>query len=158
MYKLFKKHRPPGFSEPEHPFYIAPRTCVITSKEDQWFTRNPVGVKKLGQIMKKMCLEAGLDNNKILTNHATRKTLVSKLRDSGVAPTDIMQISGHKNIQSVLNYSTMSESKHKEISSILTGKNKNEKPLPVRSHTSTNTEVSVTKPSSFFDYVSLFIS
>ncbi|KAH3783438.1 hypothetical protein DPMN_161376 [Dreissena polymorpha] len=34
----------------------------------------------------------------------------------------------------------MSESKHKEISSILTGKK--EKPLPVRSHTSTNTEVS----------------
>ena len=47
---------------------------------------------------------------------------MSKLRDSGVAPTDIMQISGHKNIQSVLNYSTMSEIKHKEISSILTGK------------------------------------
>ncbi|KAH3853489.1 hypothetical protein DPMN_096014 [Dreissena polymorpha] len=59
-----------------------------------------------------------------------------------MAPTDIMQISGHKNIQSGLNYSTMSKSKHKEISSILTEKNKNEPPLTVRSHASTNTEVS----------------
>ena len=66
-----------------------------------------------------MCEEAGLDKNKKLTNHATRKTLVSKLRDNDIAPTDIIQISGHKNMQSVLNYSSLSETKHRQISEIL---------------------------------------
>ena len=66
-----------------------------------------------------MAVDGGLDQNKRLTNHSTRKHLVQKLRDSGIAPTDIMQISGHKNIQSVMNYSAMSEEKHKQCSKLL---------------------------------------
>ena len=66
-----------------------------------------------------MAKDGGLDENKRFTNHSTRKHLVQKLRDSGIAPTDIMQISGHKNIQSVMNYSTMSEEKHKKCSNLL---------------------------------------
>jgi len=66
-----------------------------------------------------MSVDGGLDPNKRLTNHSTRKHLVQKLRDSGIAPTDIMQISGHKNIQSVMNYSEMSEEKHRQCSKIL---------------------------------------
>ena len=53
-------------------------------------------------MLKVMCTEGSLNPSKNLTNHATRKHLISKLRDSGVAPTDIMQISGHKNLQSSL--------------------------------------------------------
>jgi hypothetical protein len=32
--------------------------------------------------------------------------------------TDIMQISGHKNVASINNYSTLSEERHKKISNI----------------------------------------
>jgi hypothetical protein len=32
---------------------------------------------------------------------------------------DIMQISGHKNVASINNYSTLSEERHKKISNIL---------------------------------------
>ena len=69
--------------------------------------------------MKCMAAAAGLESQKRLTNHSTRKHLVQKLRDSGRAPTDIMQISGHKNIQFVLNYSAISENKQKQCSRIL---------------------------------------
>ena len=55
-----------------------------------------LGEKKIGGLLKAMAVDGGLDQNKRLTNHSTRKHLVQKLRDSGIAPTDIMQISGHK--------------------------------------------------------------
>ena len=78
-----------------------------------------LGEKKIGGLLKAMAVDGGLDQNKRLTNHSTRKHLVQKPRDSGIAPTDIMQISGHKNIQSVMNYSAMSEEKHKQCSKLL---------------------------------------
>jgi hypothetical protein len=51
--------------------------------------------------MKTMKQKAGLDTNKRLTNHSARKYLVQKLKDNNVEDTDIMQISGHKSVQSV---------------------------------------------------------
>jgi hypothetical protein len=60
-----------------------------------------------------------LDINKRLTNHSARKYLLQKLREHNVEGTDIMQISGHKNIASINNYSKISEEKHKQISKIL---------------------------------------
>jgi hypothetical protein len=50
-----------------------------------------------------------LNPNKRITNHSARKYLVQKLRDNEVQSTDIMQISGHKNINSVNSYSSISE-------------------------------------------------
>ena len=38
------------------------------------------------------------------TNHTSRKTLVQKLQDSDVLPNQIIQITGHKNLQSINNY------------------------------------------------------
>jgi hypothetical protein len=49
------------------------------------------------------------------------KYLVQKLKDNSVEDTDIMQISGHKSVQSVKNYSAISEGKHKRISNVLAG-------------------------------------
>jgi hypothetical protein len=60
-----------------------------------------------------------LNPNKRITNHSARKYLVQKLRDNEVQSTDIMQISGHKNINSVNSYSSISENKQREISNIL---------------------------------------
>lgn len=39
----------------------------------------------------------------------SKKHLVQKLRNEKVPPTMIMQISGHKNVLSVLNYSSITE-------------------------------------------------
>ena len=47
--------------------------------------------------------------------------MIQKLNDEGVPPTHIMQISGHKNVQSLNNYSTLSERQQKNISNILSG-------------------------------------
>ena len=54
--------------------------------------------------MNTMAEKAGLDATN-LTNHSRRKRMIQKLNDEGVPPTHIMQISGHKNVQSELQHS-----------------------------------------------------
>ena len=57
------------------------------------------------------------------------------LNDHNVPPTHIMQLSGHKNVQSVNNYSNISKEQQKNMSLILSGNTSTEKfaPSPVSS-------------------------
>ena len=75
-----------------------------------------MGVNKLNNIMKGMTQAAGISGK---TNHSGRKTLVPKLQDSGVPPKQIIQITGHKNLQSVNNDSSLREKQMESISRIL---------------------------------------
>jgi formylmethanofuran dehydrogenase subunit B len=47
-----------------------------------------------------------------LVNHSTKKHLVQKLVDNNIPLTEIAQITGHKNVNSFNNYSTVSDKKH----------------------------------------------
>ena len=108
LYELYASKRPTGMRDPSDPFYIATRTIPLTGTEgEQWFVRQRVGEKKLASIMKTTKQKAGLETNKRLTNHSVRKYLVQKLKDNNVEDTDIMQISGHKSVQSARNYSAI---------------------------------------------------
>ena len=119
VYKQYSLLRPSDFCKPEDPLYLATHTIQGSMKPtDQWFKRQPIGVNKISTIMKRMSINAGLPPNKKLTNHSARKHLVQKLSDNNVPPTEIMQITGHKNVHSVNNYSSLSENKHKNISRI----------------------------------------
>lgn len=64
--------------------------------------------------MKTMAEKASLSGRKV--NHSTRKTVVTHLIDSNVAPTTVMQLTGHKNVQSVNNYNSASEKTQMEMS------------------------------------------
>ena len=59
--------------------------------------------------MKTMANKAGLDKKRQLTNHSTMKTMIQKLNDSNVLPTHIMQLSGHRNVQTENNYCSVSK-------------------------------------------------
>lgn len=48
--------------------------------------------------MKEMATSAKF-NSQTLTNSSAKKYLVQKIRNENVTQTDIMQISGHKNVQ-----------------------------------------------------------
>ena len=67
-----------------------------------------MGVNKLNSLLKTMAQKAGL-NAENLTNHSWRKRMIQKLNNQEVPPTHIMQLSGHKNVQSLNNYSSLSE-------------------------------------------------
>ena len=69
--------------------------------------------------MKDCAQQAGIGTDKRITNHSARKTLVQKLQDNNIPPTQIVQITGHKNLQSVNNYSSLREQQQQDISSIL---------------------------------------
>jgi hypothetical protein len=130
IYEIYSMKRPNNFSNADDPFYIAPRTIPLEdSKTNIWFLRQKVGERKLGDLMKKMKENGKLDINKRLTNHSARKYLLQKLREHNVEGTDIMQISGHKNVASINNYSKISEEKHKQISKILSNTETNALPL-----------------------------
>jgi len=119
MYEIYSIKRPNNFSNADDPFYYAPRTNPLEdSKTNIWFLRQKVGERKLSNLMKKVKESGKLDINKRLTNHIARKYLLQKLRENNVEGTYIMQISGHTNVESINNYSTMSEERHKIISSI----------------------------------------
>ena len=69
------------------------------------------------------------------TNHSVRKTTVTALVDDNMPDTRIMQLSGHKNVQSNNSYSTASINQQKEMSNILskigTGKEDNKMKSPL---------------------------
>ncbi|XP_033725294.1 zinc finger MYM-type protein 3-like [Pecten maximus] len=109
-YKLYAKHRPQAMNTPESPFYIAVNQ---NSTGGKWFKNEPVRRNKLGVMMKTMASNAGLTGKK--TNQSLRKTLCTKLIHSGVAPTTIMQVSGHKNVNSVINYAVASLNQQREM-------------------------------------------
>ena len=113
VYKTYCVKRPGNFSNEDDPFYIATSTHFRSTETERWFIRQPIGQNKLHNIMKNMAKTLGGSAIR-LTNHSARKTMLQKLVDKDVAPTDIMQISGHKNIQSVFNYSKMNVNNHKK--------------------------------------------
>ena len=103
--------------EPDSSFHLSVnyfKTETHASVEGKnWFKAQPMGVNKLNNIMKDMTQAAGIPRK---TNHSGRKTLVQKLQDSGVPPNQIIQITGHKNLQSVNNYSSLWEKQVESIS------------------------------------------
>jgi len=118
VYKVYREKRPQSMLQPDSPFYLSVNYFSIQGKQSKnnWFKAQPMGVNKLNSILKDMC-ETG--EIRIKTNHAGRKTLVQKLQDKGIPPNQIIQITGHKNIQSLNNYSCLRESEMENISKIL---------------------------------------
>ena len=116
IYKKYSDLRPVDYCRPEDPYYISTHSRGHPRPGEQWFRRQPIGVNKLGSIMKNMASAAKLSSEKKLTNHSARKHLVQKLNNQNIPLT---QITGHRNIQSVNSYSTLSENQQRHISGIL---------------------------------------
>ena len=126
VYKMYKEKRPPSILEPDSSFYLSVnyfKTETHASVEGKnWFKAQPMGVNKLKNIMKDTTQVAGISGE---TNYSGRKTLVQKLYEhSGVPSNQIIQITGHKNLQSVNNYSSLREKQMASISRILSSTTK----------------------------------
>ena len=66
-----------------------------------------------------MVKDSGLETDKKLVNHSTRKHLAPKLVDNDIPPTEIMQITGYRNVALINNYSILSDKKQQQISGVL---------------------------------------
>ena len=90
----------------------------------------------IGSIAKDMCTEAGITGRKV--NHSARKTGIT-LMHAGVQNTVVMQLSCHKNVNSINNYSTASVNQQKEMSSILTNYSGNDRSTVTHKETNLST-------------------
>ena len=83
-------------------FFQQVRTCANVISKDVWYNGRPMGQSTLSGLMPKISREANL--SKIYTNHCIRVTLITMLSNEGVDDTDIIAVSGHKNVQSLIPY------------------------------------------------------
>jgi hypothetical protein len=133
-YIKYSDKRPPTYCSPTDPFYLATNTRLIdaaTTADEHlaWFKRQPIGVNKLSTIMAKMSESAGIRR---LTNHSARKHLVQKLSDAGIPANQIMQVTGHRNVNSINNYSSININQQKTISNIIANPEQHGPPPPIQ--------------------------
>ena len=109
VYKLYAQKRPEKMNEDDSPFYLAVNNNLKAEslQTKEWFKAGPVGINKLNGLMKTMAQKAGI-NNERLRNHSGRKTMIQTLSENDIPPTHITQLSGHKNLKSIENYSKVS--------------------------------------------------
>ena len=70
--------------------------------DETWFENRPLGVNKLGDMMKDISAAAAL--SKKYTNHCVRATSITLWSNAGLTNRHIMSISGHRNEQSLQHY------------------------------------------------------
>ena len=122
VYKFYKAKRPNETLVEDAPFYLAVNHVSseqLAFPDTKWFKPQPMGVNKLNSLMKECAAAAGIGENKRITNHSGRKTLTQTLLNHDVPPTQIIQVTGHKNLQSVNNCGAMGERQQENVSSIL---------------------------------------
>ena len=113
-YKLYAKKRSTGMNDSDAPFYLAVNNCTKQESSKLWFKTSAVGQRKLNTLTRKMAVKAGLGAN--VKNHSGRKTIIHSLTNNNIPATDIIQLSGHKNLQSVTNYSVVPEKQQIKMS------------------------------------------
>ena len=89
-------------------FYLAVNTEVPKTGK-KWFKAAPLGVNSLRSKVTNMLAASQVHSDKKLVNHSTRKHLVQKLLDNNIPPNEIVEITGHKNVNSLNNNSAISD-------------------------------------------------
>ena len=120
VYKFFARKRPEEMNQDNAPFYLAVNNGLKADSlaRKSWFKSGAVGVNKLNGLMKTMVQKAGIENDR-LRNHSGRKTMIQTLSENDIPPTQIAQLSGHRNLKSIENYSTVSTKQQMLMSKVL---------------------------------------
>ena len=118
-YNLFKARRPQKANSPESPFSLT--VNHQTWRQSQvWYKGSPLGKNEIGKFMSTAAKNVGLAaQNKKISNHSVRKTSISRLLDAGVPGNFVMQLSGHKNLQSLSSYKSASIAHRRHMSDTL---------------------------------------
>ena len=123
-YKFFSEKRPREVNYDDAPFYLSVNNFKATdsakTSTKAWFKSSAVGTSKLNSLVKSMAAKAGIENSR-LRNHSGRKTMVQRFSESHVPPTHIAQLSGHKSLKIIHNYSSVSTNQQMHMSKLLSG-------------------------------------
>ena len=94
----------------ELPFFLSVNHVSYRQPHHAYFKETAMGVNHLYGLTKNMIKSCpSIQDGRKLTNHSARRHLVQKLQDRGVQNAQIMQISGHTNVQSMNTYSRLNQ-------------------------------------------------
>jgi len=115
---LFKRYlgKRPSKIKKSSPFYL---TVIDKPVSSIWYKRTSMGKNTINTIMKNMKKNSPLKDlcpEKNLTNHSTRKTVVKKLKSSGIPKCEIKNITGHASANRFDDYDSGDEREQQIIS------------------------------------------
>lgn len=116
LFEEFLKRRPLEMRT-SGPLYLA---IIQRPKTDVWYAKSRMGAHKIGSIMKTVAQALKLEGKRI-SNHSTRKSVVSKLKKAGQPRHKIIQITGHANESSLDDYDEIEEGERRALSHIISG-------------------------------------
>lgn len=118
---IYKNHRPRQMLEPNAPFYLQ---AINNPSGEVWFKNQRLGVNSLGRLLKQVGEKAGVN----VRNYSARKTLLTDLCDANVPAYRIIQLSGHKSVESIQDYHKKAKFENQEeMSRILSSSTEHEK-------------------------------
>lgn len=109
--RVYRQHRPEFMLERNSPFYIQ---AIVNPVGNIWFKNQRLGVNSLRKILKEIGVKAGLSDERTVRNHSGRKTMLNDLCEANVPVYRIIQLSGHKKVNSIEDYHKNTIFKHQE--------------------------------------------
>ena len=102
---------------PESPFFRAIRYKVNPLQDRVWYKNQPLGKNEIGRFMSHAAKQAQLDTSdgRRIANHSVRKTSIGRLLDKNVPESFVIQLSGHKRVESLSSYKAPSFSHQREM-------------------------------------------
>ena len=101
-------------------FYLQPLSRTPDDPLKPWFSRQPMGKNKLGQMMKTMSKQAGLSI--IYSNHSLRAYGATKLFQHGLPERLIQERTGHRTVEALRKYQRVSDEQRLAVSEIMNNK------------------------------------
>ena len=99
-------------------FFQYPKRKGAEVSDVVWYENRPLGVNKLQSMMRDISKAAAL--SQIYTNHSVRATAITLWSDAQISSRHIMNISGHRNEESIKHYNTRpSSSQLRQCSDVL---------------------------------------
>ena len=117
LYKQYESHMPSTMKGKESPFYLWIKIHRATY-DPLWYVSQPMGKNKIQDIVPEMARNAGIKAK--LTNHSLRRMACQNLLSSGISPTVVIQLKGHKNVNPLQNYIVANDKEQQTMSNILT--------------------------------------
>ena len=118
LFKVYLEKSPKEMKTTD-PFYLS---VIDKTVSNVWFKKTPMGKNTIDSIMKKMKLNSPLIDlcpEKRITNHSARKTVIKKLKSSGIPKCKIKNITGHTSAQGLADYDSGDEREQQMISNII---------------------------------------
>ncbi|XP_078383318.1 zinc finger MYM-type protein 4-like [Oculina patagonica] len=100
LYKKYVSKCPePGIAKDA--FYLTARRAFKDS-DDVWYGTTPVGHNMLGETVKRLCKDAGIEGQ--FTNHSLRATTATRALKKGIPDKFVMERTGHRDLRSLQKY------------------------------------------------------